>query len=64
MKNKSYINKHNDFQNYKLSEKDFYPPHDTRVFKSGVKDIIDGDSFDDYLDCFWEMCYEEEIFED
>lgn len=64
MKNKNYNNKHNNLQDYELSEKDFYPPQDTRVFKSGVKNIVDGDSFDNYLDCFLEMCYEEGIFED
>lgn len=64
MKNKNYNKKYYDLQNYELNENDFYPPQDTRIFKSGVKDIIHGDSFDNYLDYFLEMCYEEGIFED
>jgi len=48
--------------NYELTEKDFYPPEDTRIYQSGVEDIIDGDNFADYVKAFYED-YEDEIFD-
>lgn len=45
-----------------LSEKDFYPPEDKRVFKSGVEDINNGDNFEDYSKWFYEN-YEDELFD-
>lgn len=47
---------------YELTEKDFYPPEDTRVYQSGVEDIVDGDNFADYAKSFYEE-YENEIFD-
>lgn len=48
--------------NYELTEKDFYPPEDTRVYRSMVEDIVDGDNFADYAKSFYED-YEDEIFD-
>ena len=47
---------------YELSEKDFYPPEDKRVFKSGVEDINNGDNFEDYSKWFYDN-YEDELFD-
>lgn len=51
-----------ELNKYILSEKDFYPPEDTRYFKSGVIDIFGGDTFDDYANWFYDN-YENELFE-
>lgn len=47
-----------------LSEKDFYPPEDNRNLKSGVSDILCGDSFFGFVQEFNELCDEEEIYDD
>ena len=46
---------------YELSEQDFYPPTDNRVWKSNVKDIIDGDNFEDYCEYIFNLLEEENI---
>ncbi len=53
-----------ELHKYELSEKDFYPPEDTRVLKSGVNDIPNGDNFSNFTECFFDMCCEEEYFDD
>ena len=53
-----------DNYGYVLSEKDFYPPEDTRVLRSGVNDIVGGDNFADYSESFFDMCDEEEYYDD
>ena len=60
----SYL-KTNAIQNYNtyvLTEKDFYPPEDDRIYQSGVYDINGGDNFRDYAVDFYEE-YENEIFD-
>lgn len=57
----SYLEK---MREYELSEKDFYPPEDTRLLKSNVYDISNGDNFADFTEYFFDMCYEEEYFDD
>ena len=47
---------------YEITEEDFYPPEDTRLFQSGIEDIDDGDNFDDYSKWFYSN-YEDEIFD-
>lgn len=47
---------------YELTEKDFYPPEDTRLYKSLVEDIDGGDNFNDYAKWFYKH-YEKEIFD-
>ena len=47
---------------YELTEKDFYPPEDTRFYQSGVEDIEDGDNFADYAKSFFNL-YEDELFD-
>ncbi|MBR5604287.1 MAG: hypothetical protein IKW51_08810 [Bacteroidales bacterium] len=47
---------------YELTEKDFYPPKDTRCYKSGVQDIKGGDNFADYAKEFFDE-YEDELFD-
>ena len=56
-----YSNKQ-DSDYYELSEKDFYPPEDTRYYQSGVEDICGGDNFADFVEYFFNT-YEEEIFD-
>ena len=51
-----------DSDYYELSEKDFYPPEDTRYYRSGVADIKGGDNFADYAEYFFDA-YGEEIFD-
>ena len=55
------INKLSD-EDYELTEKDFYPPMDTRLYYSCIDDIIDGDNFEEYIKYFYEN-YEDEIFD-
>ena len=47
---------------HEITEKDFYPPEDTRVYKSLVADIYGGDNFYDYVKWFYRH-YEKEIFD-
>lgn len=47
---------------YVLTEKDFYPPSDDRIFNSVVEDILDGDNFSEYTKYFFEM-YEDDLFD-
>ena len=54
---KQKINSH-----YVLTEKDFYPPEDTRYYQSGVADIDGGDNFADYANSFFNE-YEDELFD-
>ena len=62
----SNINKYNKLKYlqdyYRITEKDFYPPEDTRLYESGIEDIDDGDNFDDYVKWFYNN-YEHEIFD-
>jgi hypothetical protein len=45
-----------------LYDKDFYPPEDTRYYKSNINDIVGGDNFADYAEWFFN-CYADEIFD-
>lgn len=47
---------------YVITEKDFYPPEDTRLYCSGIEDIDGGDNFIDYVKYFLET-YEEDLFD-
>lgn len=46
-----------------LSEKDFYPPSDDRIFTSGVDDMPDGDSFREYVKDFFRY-YEDNYWDE
>lgn len=46
-----------------LTEVDFYPPSDNRVWKSNIKDINGGDNFVDYCTELFEMLEEEEYYD-
>ena len=46
-----------------LTEFDFYPPSDNRVWASGVDDIYGGDNFIDYCEEFFEMLDEREYYD-
>lgn len=45
-----------------LTERDFYPIEDNRLYESGIDDIDGGDGFEDYVEWFWEE-YEHEIYD-
>lgn len=45
-----------------ITEKDFYPPGDDRLYDSGIDDINGGDTFEGYSKWFWRN-YEDEIFD-
>lgn len=47
---------------HEITEKDFYPPEDKRLYKSLVEDIYGGDNFNDYVKWF-NYNYEKEIFD-
>lgn len=51
-----------DLDYYELTEKDFYPPEDTRLYCSGIEDINGGDNFSDYAKFFYNN-YGKEIFD-
>ena len=51
-------------QEYVLTEEDFYPPSDDRIWTSNVEDINDGDNFADYCEEFFKMLDEEEYYDD
>jgi hypothetical protein len=55
--NKYYLKNYHE-----ITEKDFYPPEDTRLYNSGIDDINDGDNFDDYSKWFYDN-YEYELFD-
>ena len=50
------------FKEHILTEKDFYPPEDTRLYCSGIEDIDGGDNFSDYAKFFFNS-YGKEIFD-
>jgi len=56
-----YVHKLKD--EYVISEKDFYPPEDNRVFKSYIEDIADGDNFADYSKYIFKLYEQEEWYE-
>ena len=47
---------------FELTEADFYPPTDNRVWKSYVKDIDGGDNFADYCEYIFELLEEEDYY--
>lgn len=47
--------------NYELSEKDFYPPEDNRIFKSNIHNI--NYDYEDFTHDYNEICENEEIYE-
>ena len=46
-----------------LTDRDFYPPCDDRVWKSNVEDIDDGDNFADYCEYIYAILDEEDYYE-
>lgn len=59
---KYHLRNKNILNNYVLTEKDFYPPEDTRLYNSCIEDIDNGDNYDDYAKWFYDN-YENEIFD-
>lgn len=60
--NNDTISRSNPNDEYEITEKDFYPPEDTRLYSSLIEDIDDGDNFADYIKYFYE-CYYDELFD-
>ena len=58
-----YIQNNIQYDFYYLTEIDFYPPSDDRVWKSYVEDIEDGDNFADYCEYIFELYEEEGYYE-
>lgn len=46
-----------------LTDSDFYPPYDDRVWQSNIEDINGGDNFADYCEEFFELLDEEEYYD-
>lgn len=60
------LNEQNSYsrdKNFYLTEADFYPPSDNRVWKSNVEDIDNGDNFADYCRYIFNVLNEEEYFD-
>lgn len=57
------FNELNEVARVCLTEVDFYPPSDNRVWKSGVKDIYGGDNFGDYCEYIFGLLDEEEYYQ-
>lgn len=51
------------YQDYILSEEDFYPPSDDRVLVSFIEDIEDGDNYADYCRDIFRLYEEEGYYE-
>lgn len=59
-------NEQDDFlmsDDFCLTDSDFYPPCDDRVWRSNVEDIDGGDNFADYCEEFFELLDEEEYYD-
>lgn len=62
--NDKYDTLGNQLQDYiELTEEDFYPPSDDRVFKSYIDDIRDGDNFFDYCKYIFDIFDEEDYWD-
>lgn len=48
---------------FELTEIDFYPPTDNRVWQSYVEDIDGGDNFADYCEYIFEILEEENYYD-
>lgn len=46
-----------------LSDSDFYPLYDNRVFESYIEDIDGGDNFTDYCEYIFELLEEEGYYD-
>lgn len=47
---------------FEFTEESFLPPHDDRLYASGIDDIEGGDNFSEYAEYFWEA-YEDDIYD-
>ena len=45
-----------------LNEEDFYPPPDDRLRESYIEDIEGGDTYEDYLNYFYDL-YEDDLWD-
>lgn len=45
-----------------LTEQDYYPPTDNRVWSSGIDDVYNGDNFVDYCEYIFELLEEEDYY--
>lgn len=48
---------------YYLTEEDFYPPSDNRIWKSGIDDIEGGDNFVDFCEEYFELLEKEGYYD-
>lgn len=46
-----------------LTDIDFYPPSDNRVWTSNIEDIEDGDNFADYCEYIFKLYEDEEYYD-
>ena len=62
--NDKYDTLGNQLQDYiELTEENFYPPSDDRVFKSYIYDIKYGDNFSDYCKYIFDIFDEEDYWD-
>lgn len=59
-KNNKYMQKECSIE---LTEQDFYPPSDDRIWTSNIEDIKNGDNFADYCKDFFKLLDEEEYYD-
>lgn len=49
--------------NFYLTEEDFYPPSDNRVLKTGIYNIVNYDSFEEYAEYIFDLYEKEDYYE-
>lgn len=47
---------------YEITEEDFYPAQDDRIYMSNVEDISNGDNYEDYSEYFFSN-FENDLFD-
>ena len=49
---------------YEIKEEDFYPPEDSRVYKSNVYDVNEDNNFRKYTEEYFQYCSEWELYDE
>jgi hypothetical protein len=49
---------------YEIKEEDFYPPEDSRVYKSNVYDVNEDNNFRKYAEEYFQYCNEWGLYDE
>ena len=63
MKNRATNNYVINKEDFCLTDSDFYPPEDTRVLRSLVKDVYGGDTFAEFSEYIFDLYESEDCYE-